>query len=253
MGWSTTGEDVETGKQVASSILFAKNGAETIRQVETVETEEVRGMLAANAKNKVVLDDHTEQTVYWANIGGAVYSITVTSGYKVEWSAARVDESGQWVATKRKTTYTTYPAQLPSAWGTTELNAEGQAVALSASGVSHDIAVDLSRSVLWSFNGKPVTQTLKTETSEIRYVTNKSAAYSLVSANTSNSVRDVQLVQDVTIVMGNGQTSTFVGAWCIVKSGVEKFASARYVSEKEGWCVTVTTKTHGYEAAGWRT
>lgn len=253
MGWSTIGEDIETGKQVASSILFAKNGAATIRQVETVETEEVRGMLAENAKGKVILDDHTEQTAYWANIGGSVFSITVTSGYKVEWSAARVDDSGQWVATKRKTTYTTYPAQLPSDWGTTELNPDGEEVTLSASGVTNVVAIDLSRGVIFSFNGKPVTQQLKTLTKEIRYITSQAAAESVVSANTVDSVGDVQLYQDGEIEMGDGTTQRITMAWCTVKSGTENFASARYVSEKEGWCVTVTEKIHSYSAAGWHT
>lgn len=248
MAWSATGTDVDTSKQIVSSILFSRSGSATIRQVETVETTEVRGMTAAKCKEKVVLSDSTAQTQYYAKIDGMVFSINVTSGSKTEWSGARVDDSGQWVATKRTTTYSTYPASLPSAWSTTPLNANGEVMTLSTGGTSRDVSLDYSENLLWNYAGHPVRSTLKTVGTEIMYVSTEAAANSLVLANTSNTVGDVSLKHDLQYTLGNGQTAIAVGAWLTVKSGVEKFANARYVSAAEGWCVSVTTKTYGYTA-----
>ena len=251
MAWSTTGTRVKISKVPASTILFSRNGSTTIRQVEVVETDEIRGLTETAANNLCGITENTTQTSYYAKIDGDVYSFTATTGVKTEVSGARKDDSGQWVVTERKTTYSVTPSPLPQGWGTTPLNEFGEAITLSASGKSYDITIDFSSSRLWVFNNKPVNQTIKAVVSEIRYVTNKAAADSLVTANTIDTVGDTTLKMDGTLTMANGTTQTITIAWCIVKTGTEKFASARYVSEKEGWCVNVTTKTYGYSAAGW--
>ena len=251
MAWSTTGTRVKISKVPASTILFSRNGSTTIRQVEVVETDEIRGLTETAANNLCGITENTTQTSYYAKIDGDVYAFTATTGVKTEVSGARKDDSGQWVVTERKTTYSVTPSPLPQGWGTTPLNEFGEAITLSASGKSYDITIDFSSSRLWVFNNKPVNQTIKAVVSEIRYVTNKAAADSLVTANTIDTVGDTTLKMDGTLTMANGTTQTITIAWCIVKTGTEKFASARYVSEKEGWCVNVTTKTYGYSAAGW--
>ena len=251
MAWSTTGTRVKISKVPASTILFSRNGSTTIRQVEVVETAEIRGLTETAANNLCGITENTTQTSYYAKIDGDVYSFTATTGVKTEVSGARKDDSGQWVVTERKTTYSVTPSPLPQGWGTTPLNERGEAITLSASGKSYDVTIDFSSSRLWVFNNKPVNQTIKAVMSEIRYVTTKAAADSLVTANTIDTVGDAQLKMDGTITSASGSTQTIVIAWCTVKTGTEKFASARYVSEKEGWCVNVTTKTYGYSAAGW--
>ena len=251
MAWSTTGTRVKISKVPASTILFSRNGSTTIRQVEVVETAEIRGLTETAANNLCGITENTTQTSYYAKIDGDVYSFTATTGVKTEVSGARRDDSGQWVVTERKTTYSVTPSPLPQGWGTTPLNERGEAITLSASGTSYDVTIDFSSSRLWTFNNKPVNQTIKAVASEIRYVTTKAAADALVTANTVDTVGDTQLKMDGTITDVEGTTQTIVIAWCTVKTGTEKFASARYVSEKEGWCVNVTTKTYGYSAAGW--
>ena len=253
MAWSTTGTRVRISKVPASTILFSRNGSTTIRQVEVVETAEIRGLTETAANNLCGITENTTQTSYYAKIDGDVYSFTATTGVKTEVSGARKDDSGQWVVTERKTTYSVTPSSLPQGWGTTPLNERGETIELSANGKSYDVTIDFSSSRLWTFNGHPVNQTIKAVMSEIRYVTTKAAADSLVTANTIDTVGDTQLKMDGTITTGTGTTQTITIAWCNVKTGTEKFASARYVSEKEGWCVNVTTKTYSYSAAGWHT
>ena len=253
MAWSTTGTRVKISNVPASTILFSRNGSTTIRQVEVVETAEIRGLTETAANNMCGITENTTQTSYYAKIDGDVYSFTATTGVKTEVSGARRDDSGQWVVTERKTTYSVTPSSLPQGWGTTPLNERGETIELSANGKSYDVTIDFSSSRLWTFNNKPVNQTIKAVMSEIRYVTTKAAADALVTANTVDNVGDTQLKMDGTITGAGGTTQTIVIAWCTVKTGTEKFASARYVSEKEGWCVNVTTKTYSYSAAGWHT
>ena len=249
MAWSTTGTRVKISKVPASTILFSRNGSTTIRQVEVVETAEIRGLTETAANDLCGITENTTQTSYYAKIDGDVYSFTATTGVKTEVSGARRDDSGQWVVTERKTTYSVTPSPLPSGWGTTPLNERGEAITLSAGGKSYDVNIDFSSSRLWTFAGHPVNQTIRSVMSEIRYVSTEAAANALVTANTTDTVGNTTLTHDVEYETGPSDTkATMGGAWCTVKTGVEKFASARYVSEKEGWCVNVTTKTFGYTA-----
>lgn len=253
MGWTTTGTRVKISNVPASTILFSRNGSQTIRQLEVVETTEIRGLTQSAAEGMCGIEESTTQTSYYAKINGTVFTFTGTTGTKTELSGARADDSGQWVVTERVTTYSITPNPLPSCWGTTELNEDGEEITLSANGKSRNISIDFSSSRLWVFNAKPVNQTIRTVMSEIRYVNSESAANSLVTANTGDTVGDTTIKQDGQIASGSGTTQTVPVAWCTVKTGVEKFASARFVSEREGWTVNVTTKTFGYAAAGWHT
>ena len=248
MGWTTTGTRVKISNVPASTILFSRNGSQTIRQLEVVETTEIRGLTQSAAEGMCGIEENTTQTSYYAKISGTVFTFTGTTGTKKEWSGARADDSGQWVVTERKTTYSVTPSPLPQGWGTTPLNERGEAITLSASGTSYDVTIDFSSSRLWTYGGHPVNQTIKAVMSEIRYVATKAAADALVVANTTDTVGDTTLKHDVQYSLQSGTTAVATLAWCTVKTGTEKFASARYVSEKEGWCVNVTTKTYGYSA-----
>ena len=242
MAWNTTGCDVDTAKQTASSILFSRAGSATVRQVEVSETMEVRGLTETAGKGKVPnaanIVDNTVQTAYYAFIDGLVFTITVTSGTKEEWSAARKDESGQWVATKRTTTYAATGLNT-NVWGTTPLDSDGQKITLSASGVSRVVSRDKSTSYVFSFNGNTLVSTVETVVTEVRYINSKTNADAIVNANNSASSYTTA-------------TCTSIGICSIVvPSGTEKFASARYVSPRDGWSVTITAKTHGHSGPNW--
>ena len=251
MAWSSTGTDIPQSNVPASTILFCLNGQTTIRQIEEVETTETRGLTEAAATALAGVTDNTTQTAYYALINGTVYQFTATTGTKTEVSAARADDSDQWVATERVTTYSITPSSLPNVWGTTELNANGETIALSSGGTSSDISIDYSSSRLWVYNNHPVNQTIRTVVTEVKYIDTQAHANALVTANTSDNLSDTTVKQNGTYTLANGTTETYVCAWCTVKTGTEKFASARYVSAKEGWLVTITTKTYGYNATGW--
>ena len=242
MAWSTTGCNVDTGKQTASSILFSRAGSTTIRQIETEEVMEVRGLTAAAGKGKVPdasnVVDNTTQTTYYAFIGGVVHTINVISGSKEEWSAMRKDESGQWYATKRTKTYSSNVGSV-SAWGTTPLDETGTAITLSASGVSKVISVDKSTSFVFDAMGDVLTASVTTEVLEYRYVKTKANADTIVNANTSASSQGTARHGTVTVVIVPVQT------------GTEKFASSRFVSAEAGWTVTVTKKTYTHQGTNW--
>ena len=242
MAWTTNGCDVDTGKQTASSILFSRSGATTVRQIETDEVMEVRGLTQSAGKGKVPnaanIVDNTTQTSYYAFIDGLVFSITVTTGTKEEWSAARKDESGQWVATKHTKTYAVKGLNT-SVWGTTPLDSDGTAIVLSTSGVTRTISKDKTASFVYSAEGDTLCATVTTTVKECRYISTQAAAEAIVNANTSSSS------------MGS---ATHRGLFVIslpVTSGTEKFASARYVSPQAGWTVTITEKAFGHSGTNW--
>lgn len=251
MAWGA-GASVEAGKTSASSILFACNGAATVRQVEVCESVEVRGMDVTHGKAKVPdepseIVDNTVQTLYWASIGGVTYAINAVTGTKEEWSAARRDESGQWVATK--TTHTYFVTGLDTnVWGTTELDADGASITLSNGGKAVTVSRDKTSSLAFRYGSMPLITTVETVNVEYRYVADEAAASAIVSANST--------------IAGYETVSTYVAppdgvlpgpyAFFTIPYGTEKFASARYVSPKHGWSVSVTTKTYGFvQGNGW--
>lgn len=254
--WGTTGTTVATGKQSASSILFARPGSATVRQWEVVETSEVRGLTEAAAKDAVpdtaaetANIDNTTQTQYWASIGGRTYSITATTGTKTERGAARKDESGQWVRTDTVHTYFTTGLDT-SIWGTTELDEDGNAATLTASGTEVVVGYDRTSSrVAWD-----VYSQLSTTVKEHRNIDTQAHAQSIVDSNSSNGSGTVTVSYHQTL---DGRD--FISAWVAVPSGADKFASARYCGKSRGWTVTVTIKAYSWTSPraaasgeGWR-
>lgn len=253
MAWSTSGTVVFVSKHSSSTFLFSRSGSTTIRQVESVETKEIRGLTESAAKGMCGVTDSTTQTAYYAKIDGLVFSFTATTGTKTEKSGARRDESGQWCVTERKTTCSVTPSPLPSAWGTTPLNEDGEAIALSASGKTRMVSIENSSSNIWEWGGDAVNQTIRVVTKEIRYINSETSASSIAAANNSNTVSITTLFHDTTQTGTDGEEHVVVGAWCYAKTGTEKFASARRVSERDGWTVVVTEKTYAFNGNGWHT
>ncbi|MBQ2629422.1 MAG: hypothetical protein IJG13_07075 [Kiritimatiellae bacterium] len=260
MAWSTTGTEVCVSKQTTSSILFAASGQTTIYQRETDVTTETRGLTEAVAKgmaDAAAGDDTTVEATYYAHINGTTYSFkAITSGSRKEKGSARRDESGQWVYTETVRTFST-TAISNLVWGTTPLDADGNAITLSSTGSEVMVSVDKSVSRLaWD-----VFQTVTTTVKEYRRVDTQAHAEAIVSAAASATNVTQQTVYRHQIVEQAGQADQdLITAWVTFMSGTEKFASARYVSAAEGWTVTVTQKDYGWSSPnaaasgnGWRT
>ena len=245
MAWTDTGTSVDTNKTSASSILFAKNGAATVRQWEVVETSEVRALTQDAGQGKVPdtatevkSDDATTQTTYWASIDGTTYSISVTTGTKTEYGAARRDESGQWVCTATKHTY--FATGLDTeVWGTTELDENGGTVTLG-SGVTRTVSTSASTSFVFSMNGDVLYSTLTTKVEEVNYIASEAAANAIASGWSSAATY-------VTSKHGSTGVIVYMG----VLGGTEKFAESHFVSASRGWTVTKTTKTYGHSGTNW--
>ena len=255
MAWGNTC-NVDTGVQTSSSILFAKNGQKSIRQVETVETTETRGMTVTAGKDQgKVIDDQTTQTTYWSNIDGEIHSIDVTTGTKTEWSSARKDESGQWVATKRVTTYSVIPATLPDIWGTKKLDANGnEEQPPSEAGAGETVvSFDRSTSHIVTFDGKSLVSTISTEISEITKISTEAAAKAIVNAwQATPETKYVHTPYSVDDPDNEGAVIPCSWAARDVTVGTEKYASAKFVSSAEGWTVTKTKKVYDYiRNRGW--
>jgi len=261
MAWNTTGCSVKTSKQSGSTILFALAGQQTVYQWDVAETTEVRGLnetaglgdvpdTAAEAANV----DNTTQTQYWRHVSGRTYSINVITGSKTEYGSARKDESGQWVCTR--TTHTYFATGMGTGvWGTAELDADGNTIALSSNGVTRVVSRDKSSSYVCTFYGHPLSSVVTTTVSEIRYVSSQAAAEAIVDANTSSAaqttVHTPYTAPDPRYPESSGYTIAVSWAQMQIPLGDEKFASARFVSNTEGWTVTVTHKNYSKEGSGW--
>ncbi len=255
MAWGSTGATVVTSKESSSSILFALNGTTPIRQYECVLTTEIRGLDETTAKGKVpdgsttAIVDNTVQTTYYTNgLGdGAVYSFTATTGTKTIWSASRVDETNQWVATKKEYTYCT--SAIGNAWGTTKLDTDGEQVSLSQNGTSHVVSIDKSSSHVFTFYNYTLVSTVLTTVTEIRYVDTQAHAETIVNNNTQVASY-VRVHTPETTTGPNNQVYPAAFVVREIPYGTEKSASARPVAGA-GWTVTVTTKVYGYTGNGW--
>lgn len=252
MGWTTTGCTVRTSKQTASTILFCRPGAKSVFQVETEEIHEIRGLTEDAARAKVPdaagVVDNTVETVYYAFIDSLVFSLTARTGAKSEWAAARADESGQWVAQCRTRSFAVKGLDT-AVWGTTPLNENGEAIVLSADGRSRVASVDSSFSVACQAKGGTALVTkIETSLSEIRYVSTEQAAYALVQANDGTSMNYLTYVYRVSTGLNESEDRET----CTVPQGVEKSATMRFVSPKEGWSVFVTAKYYNvFPGTGW--
>lgn len=251
MGWGNTC-NVDTSVNASSTILFRRNGATTIRQLETVETMEVRGHNATGGKTAGKQhEDNTVETTYYGFIDGEVFSFDAKTGTRVEWGAARKDESGQWVATKRTIIYSVEPTPDSTIWGTKPLNEEGQPITLSANGVPRVVSYDKSSSFACRFASMSLTTTVATTVTEYRYIDTQAHAQAIVNANSSTHSSFTNL--STYVAPPDSHTLPGPYATMAVPSGSEKFASARYVSPRDGWTVTVNEKTFGWSGNGWHT
>ena len=246
-GWKTaftgTGVEVTTSKQIASSILFSKRGAQTIYHVETEVVTEYRGA-GVGILDEVVFSDNTSQAEYWAMIDGTVYAMTVTSGTRTTWSASR-NAKGVWTGVKRVVTFTSNPATIPSPWGTTKLDSDGRAMTLSSSGVSHTTNLEMSHSYEWAVADDTLITTVKRKDTAVEFIDTEAHANAVVAANTSNTLhyRTVSHLLYTFLVP--------VYASRMVPVGVVKTASASYNSVEKGWTVTIIETTYDWTGTGW--
>lgn len=244
-GWTSTGTTVDTSKIASSSILFAKNGSETIRQAETVETSEIRGLTKTAAKNMAGVTDNSVQTVYYAHIGDDDHAITVLSGTKIEKSAQRANEADGWTVTVKTTTYSTLPATLPTCWKDNRADA-------GVSTMNELVSRDRSSSYIWDrSDGNTPNALFATKTTSVYESTGltKEEADNIVngtaSENTHTVARIAWEVYNGTAGDGLG-VGWYAWAWASCQVGSDVFASARKVSDEEGWTVTKTVVEHGW-------
>lgn len=252
MSWlsSSSSGTVETSKSATTSLLFAKTGQTTIRQKETEEVTEYRGLTKDTAQKMVAVTDSTTQTTYYKQIGSEVYSITVLSGTKTEISAARNDESDGWHATKRVITYSTEPDL------TSSKTANGWSTTYPTTGTSEgrQVSYSSSTSPVTYYWGASLFSKKEVTTTEYSGLT-QAAAQSLVQSKTSSTVAQ-KIYQCLSYTTNQGDTARLSG-WCYAECtvGTNVYGSAQKVSDTEGYRVTITTEvwtadTHNSSESG---
>lgn len=246
-GWVTaftgTGVTVKTTVNMASSILFSKQGATTIYQVEKEEVTEYRGAGEAIC-DSVVFSDNTTSIPYYAQIAGEVFSFTATTGTRTQWSATR-NSHGVWTGVKRVTTFSTNPSPIPSPWGTAKLDAEGAVISLTTQGISKVVNLDGSSSYEWAVGSSVLLKNVSRKETHVRYISTQAAAQAIVTANTSNTIQYTlykHLLYDFIVP---------VYVYRQVPVGTVKTANASYVSPEQGWSVTIVETTYTAGGGGW--
>lgn len=250
---------VTTSKQSATTVLFAKNGALTIRQRETQTITEYRGLDEDVAKGMVGVTDNTEPVTYYANIGDDVHTITVikakanTDGKRTEFSASRSNEANGWTVVKSETEYSLEPgiasSDFTNVWKTSLAN-----VADSGGVV---VSVDRSIQACRGY-GKGLFTTNKVTVKEFRGLT-LSEATTKVSELTYSTAQDkvIQYWSHVGNVAGATPSGWARGAWYTVVAGTDSRASARKDSDGV-YTVTQTiteydwTPKSGANENGWK-
>jgi hypothetical protein len=241
MGWDNQGCRVTTGKASMSSILFARKGSKTVYQKETAITQLIKGLTEEGGLAQVPVSvDNTTQKTYYALIDEEVFSITVTTGSKTDYSGSRVDDSGQWQVTVTTTEYSVENLDT-TLWRETKITSDGVEIELSSGGVEKRISYDKSTSYVFSYAGNTLFSTNTCEVVEFRYIDSYSNATSLASRKTSNTIQYKSI-----------QCSNQGGSyWVSLPVGSESHASVSQASDGEGWTVSVTTTTHGWTGSGW--
>ena len=245
MAWNATGASVSLSKIAASSILFAKNGAETIRLVETEEVVEVRGLTKSEALKRVGVTDNTQQTMYYAHIGDDDHSITVTSGEKVEISASRANNADGWTVSEKHITYATTPSTLPACWKTSRAEA-------GVTQLDEIVSRDRSSSYIWHRESNTVFSTKTTTVSESKGLT-KDEADAIVNATATENTYGITTLywQAYNKEAGGGLPAGWITwAYTHAQTGKDVCASARKISDEEGWSVTKTVVEYGWAATG---
>lgn len=241
MGWDTTGCTVTTGKESASSILFARSGSKTVYQKETVTTQVIRGLTEAGGIAKIPsASDETTQKTYYALIDEEVFTLTATTGTKVDYSGSRVDETGQWQVTIRTTEYTIVNLDT-SVWSETKINSDGVEIDLSSVGIEKFVSYDASNSYVFTYAGNTLFSTNKCTVKERRYIDSYANAVAIANANTSNGISYKKV------------SCTALGGsyWVWLPTGTETHAAVSQGSDGEGWTVSITSTEHGWTGTNW--
>ena len=231
---------VHISKRAASTILFAKSGATTIRQVEMETVTEYRALTEASAKSLAGVVDGTTQTEYYASFDGVLHTISVLSGTKTEKTAARSNEANGWTLTVREVAYSTFPASLPSGWSTSASSSSAQPVSTTTS-ISH------SRSHVASYGGCTLISTKEVTTGEL-YSYATSAAANTAAAEWVAALDSGESALTSLTVCCSWQTSGIPGGWqyATVNSGVLKYATVRPSSTGSGWMIETTKEKYGW-------
>jgi len=232
MAWNTTGCNVVTSKDSASSVLFSKSGETTIRQCETVLVTETRGLTENAAKSKVTPPTYTDyaETAYFRVIDNVTYKIVVRTGTETRHTARRADESNQWIYTKTQTTFAPNVTVTNYGWSTTDAGR-----ALTDAGVTVPISQDKTATYQFQYAGDAISSVVTSTVQEIRLLTETGKNNYLAQASAGATMKK--------------HVHGLAYSW--FNDGTDVMVSARYVSAEEGWTVTKTTKVYSFSGNGW--
>jgi len=247
MAWidTTTGETASTlktrleaaGARVNLSaekpfVILSHDGANPLKETQTVETWEYRGLTEAAAKLLTKLsDDNTETVIYYAKrrTSNVLYqeqylACATKSGTKLDIVAFRADESGKWVA---RATSVTYGA---SGTGWNNIRPEASETGIVVSQSSRTTAMEYGYdNTIVGYKQQTITTTVR----EYPFLTQE-------EKNTLCTSSDGTSLAEITYY-DTEQTLHYFK----YKVGTVVDAQARYIDEANGWIVTKTTEVYG--------
>lgn len=231
---------VSTSKQSTSTIVFCKSGADTVRQVETETVTEFRALDEASAKAKAGVADETSQSNYYAAIGGENHSITVVTGTKTEVSARRANEAGGWTVVVRKVDYSVDGLD-EDVWKTTRVVSGGNAGAI--------VSISMSSSHVRTYSDVSLYATKTTTVTEHTGLS-QADAQAMLSACAGESTAVERTMVCTVQGVSSGTWVTVSRCWTTLHVGNSVYASARNVSNEEGYTVTKTVEAYGWSQSG---
>jgi len=228
-----TGHEVPISKSVGQSVAFSAFGI-LLKQREVVEVTEYRGYAdddtAKDEADEMFADSSAITTLYHATTGGGFVMASVLTGTMTTAVAHRANEANMWVVTKTKTTYS-YNAPTGSAWTTTR----------PAAGDGFVTGISRSVKVLTEVQGNALRATESASTKEWRGCTAAEAS-SLVANCPSDSLTN-HTYRCVRIATEIGRFEA--------QSGTRYSMDSRFVSDAEGYNVTMTTTTVSVSGDNW--
>lgn len=248
----TNGFNVHT-ETVKSSTVLLVIGRGSVRQNQTDVITEIRGLSETDAAKLTAddtysgLDDASSWTEkdYYKYINGILHQFHAITGKRKSVSARLANPAGMWTVTITESTFK--PSSFDANWKNTI--AEARTAARLDDGVSKVVSYDRSSQFQWSFNGDAISSVTTTEVRE---------ATGLSEAKAREIVNEPRRLEQPTGTLGSATVATMKmhshisGAFCYIMNGTDLRASSRFISDEEGWGVTVTKTTYGFSGHNWR-
>lgn len=229
---------VVVSEETASQILM-HNGAAPLKQVQTIVTEEYRGLTYAAANQLLGLQsDGTTMTIYYAqresSDGGVAQYVAAAArtGSTVNVTTSRVSDAANYNV---RVTTTTYSADGGADWTTTRPSASSSGVTVSKT----------KRTIITQYPSGVKAQEVTTTVVEYPFLTQSEANTLCTSSNSMSASRSAYTATRTVYTATNSSVAQTYTGYYTFYVGTIVSSTMRYIDEANGWTVTKTTEVTG--------